>query len=922
MSKQRIGWLGMTAIGFGGACLSIYTMSSLLVGQGTITLPLMALGFLISIFSSIGYLELVLMYPKKIGGITNACADIFKPYNPIFSNLAGTSYWFAWLTATSFAAQYLASIVQPMFFPSISVNLLATGLIIAVTAVCLMGLRCVQWVIVPLALAVLIMAVATVIVPIEVGQVNWATATNFQLIQTIPTDFGALTNIMACLYLIGWSVPAYECVLCYLGETDAPKKNAIYALFIAMAVTGLFFVVAPLIWLGVIGPTGLSKDLSQELWPVFAPIFGSFSKTANVFFVIFIMILCIFTPLLGPPRTLAQLSHDGLVPEFFGKMTKAGIPRNATLVTAAIAIGILWMGTPLWIIAATSFQYLLCISMASIAVWLLRIRAPQMTRLFRAPTVFIYLGIFSAAVWMLATILGFQQYGLTTMIIGIVFAFIGTPLYLWRKITDRIAAKLPPLPSSLHIKLTGTMLAVLAFDVIGYLIAVNSLKESDPHLNMLEDIFVIVALIAITVGLALPGMIVHAAEEINRATKRLIKTNLFDLSQAMEELGAGSLKQKKIKSDIIPIEIRSRDEIGEMAFSFNEMQEEIQKTANSFNEVRQRLYSTLGELKSLNETLEKRVNERTQALDDSNKKLQNEINERIKMEKKVKKIHNHLVVAARYAGMADIAKSTLHNIGNILNSINTSVTMLNQHLKNSEIDSLDQLSTLIKEHTDNIDNFILHDEKGQLIPSYICALADNWQKDKKTFFDELDSLQNNIDHVRDIINMQQGLSRAVGIAEEISIDELVDDAWALKKDENKSVVISKELNQSKTIITDRVKLLQVIVNIINNAFEALENAAVSNKKLNVSLLEESDHFIIQIKDNGVGISSLNLKKIFTYGFTTKKTGHGLGLHSSVLEVKELGGTLEVKSEGEGQGATFIITLPYVYKKEKLPAEVE
>src|SRR5689334_16479914 len=103
--KNDIGWLGMAAIGLGGASLSVYTMSSLFSTTGTVTLSLMALGFVVSVLSSFGYLELVLMYPKKVGGITNACSEILYPYNPIFSNLAGTSYWFAWLTAASFAAQ-------------------------------------------------------------------------------------------------------------------------------------------------------------------------------------------------------------------------------------------------------------------------------------------------------------------------------------------------------------------------------------------------------------------------------------------------------------------------------------------------------------------------------------------------------------------------------------------------------------------------------------------------------------------------------------------------------------------------------------------------------------------------------------------------------------------------------------------------
>jgi C4-dicarboxylate-specific signal transduction histidine kinase len=359
-----------------------------------------------------------------------------------------------------------------------------------------------------------------------------------------------------------------------------------------------------------------------------------------------------------------------------------------------------------------------------------------------------------------------------------------------------------------------------------------------------------------------------------------------------------------------------------MAFSFNEMQLEIQKTANSFNEIRQRLYSTLHELKTLNETLEKRVAERTKELHTINQQLQNEIFERTKMEQKVKKIHNQLVTAARKAGMADIAKSTMHNIGNILNSINTSAALLQQKINISEMEGILQLAEMLKQHAHDIDNFLLNDEKGQLVPNYISALAEQWVKDKEKFNHELNALSNNIEHIRNIINMQQTLSTAIGIPEEIVIKDIINEALALQKEDAKAnIKIIKKLSQTKKITVDRVKLLQIIVNLINNAIDALVVSRVKEKVLTLSLQEKEENFQIIIQDNGIGIAEENIQKLFSYGFTTKESGHGLGLHSSSLEIKEMGGILEAKSEGVELGATFTLTLPYFYNKEKVVEDI-
>src|SRR5262249_35091929 len=156
--------------------------------------------------------------------------------------------------------------------------------------------------------------------------------------------------------------------------------------------------------------------------------------------------------------------------------------------------------------------YLISICMPSIAVWLLRRNEPQMERPYRAPRGTIVLGLMAAVGWALTTVLGFEQFGLPTVVVGIAFAYAGAALYAWRKGMDRRKQGLPFVARTLHLKLTGTMVAVLAFDVVGYLIAVSSLPGQKTSLiTMLADIFVIVALLTISVGIVLPGMIAHSA---------------------------------------------------------------------------------------------------------------------------------------------------------------------------------------------------------------------------------------------------------------------------------------------------------------------------------------------------------------------------------------------------------------------------
>src|SRR4029079_495801 len=195
-----------------------------------------------------------------------------------------------------------------------------------------------------------------------------------------------------------------------------------------------------------------------------------------------------------------------------------------------------------------------------------------------------------ACIWLLAAVLGFQQFGLPTVVFGLALAYSGAALYAWRVIEDRRRAGLPAIAQTLHVKLTGAMVAVLVLDGIAYLLAVDTVSaEHHILVSFLADIFVAVALLTISVGLVLPGMITYSATEVSKAAKRLTTGTLRDFSLAMAALGRGDLDAAKASVNIVPVRPNSRDELGEMAEAFNVLQEQVRVAAVGLGEARENL---------------------------------------------------------------------------------------------------------------------------------------------------------------------------------------------------------------------------------------------------------------------------------------------------------------------------------------------
>ena len=580
----------------GGSNQSLFLLTALFAGQGAINgqgsaaVPLLIFGLLLSWAAAPAWTELVLMYPKRVGGIAATCSEAFRPYNPVLANLTGVCYWWGWIPTCGLTAIFSASAIHEWYLPGIPIPLMACGIVLLFTAVNLCGVQWAGRLAVPIATGSALLAFISALAPVVTGQVDWQRASTFHLTVPFAGWFGELTSLMAGLYLIGFAAPAFEAAACHVGETKDPNKNVPRAMLASGLMASIYFIVLPLVWLGALGSEQLSKDLMLVLGPTFAPVFGSFAKASAIWFMMFNMFHGTLQPLAGAARTMSQLAEDGLLPRFFERRSRFDAPWVATVITAAMAIFFLLLGDPIWLIAAANFTYLISICLPNVAVWLLRKDHPDMPRPYRAPRGMIVAGLVASAIWGISAVLGFQQFGMKTVLIGVLFAYSGAALYAWRIFNDRRAAGLPGIANTLHIKLTGAMLAVLALDAAGYLLAVSSVpQQNSVMVSVLEDIFVVVAMLTITVGLVLPGMIAHAAMEVRDAASHLAMTTMKNFSHSLRALGRGDLDAPVTQGDFAPLKVTSRDELGEMAESFNQLQYEIGRASISLNETREEL---------------------------------------------------------------------------------------------------------------------------------------------------------------------------------------------------------------------------------------------------------------------------------------------------------------------------------------------
>jgi signal transduction histidine kinase len=296
------------------------------------------------------------------------------------------------------------------------------------------------------------------------------------------------------------------------------------------------------------------------------------------------------------------------------------------------------------------------------------------------------------------------------------------------------------------------------------------------------------------------------------------------------------------------------------------------------------------------------------------RELVHEIEERKRMEAQVAKTHQELLVASRQAGMAEIATNVLHNVGNVLNSVNVSAGVIAERLRQSSVHYVGRAARLLAEHKEDLPRFLTQDEKGARIPPYLAQLGDRLENEQKVLIAEIAELAGNVQHINEIVAMQQNYAGRAGVMETISLPELVEDALRVAQGgfERHRIRLEREFESGlPKASVDKHKVLQILVNLLQNAIKACKNANADPKVVTVRLSRDRsrERFVLVVKDNGVGIAGENLTRIFGHGFTTWEGGHGFGLHSCSLAATELGGTLLAASEGSGLGATFTLELP-------------
>jgi two-component system, NtrC family, sensor kinase len=272
------------------------------------------------------------------------------------------------------------------------------------------------------------------------------------------------------------------------------------------------------------------------------------------------------------------------------------------------------------------------------------------------------------------------------------------------------------------------------------------------------------------------------------------------------------------------------------------------------------------------------------------------------------------------ASMAEVASTALHNMGNVLTSVNVSASVIAQRLRESRIQNLSKALGLLREHKSDLAKFLAEDPKGRMLPGYLETLAEHLIAEHTDALREMEALTHSLEHMKEIVGLQQSYAKRCGFLETLQPAELVEDAlrmnWAAF--ERHGVSIVRQFSPTDPVTVDKHKVLQILVNLIRNAKYAMDESGNGEKILTLEIRPKTGETLaINVRDNGIGISPANLERIFEHGFTTKRDGHGFGLHSGITAALEMGGNLTAHSNGIGTGATFCLELPFSARTNQL-----
>lgn len=269
-----------------------------------------------------------------------------------------------------------------------------------------------------------------------------------------------------------------------------------------------------------------------------------------------------------------------------------------------------------------------------------------------------------------------------------------------------------------------------------------------------------------------------------------------------------------------------------------------------------------------------------------------------------------LVALTRQAGAAEVATSVLHNVGNVLTNVRIAAEMIQDRARAASHQHVRAVADLLLEHRDDLGAFVSHDARGQKVPDLLAALSTKLGQENAAIAADVASFLKSIDHASAIVSSQQQGAREGAFHEEVSVSEVVETALTINAAsfEKLGITVVRRYEDESLHRLDRHALLQVLINVVNNAKQALRETHGRERVITLVTRRDGHRTFIEVHDNGVGIPAENLGKIFNYGFTTKPDGFGFGLHSAASEVARLGGRIEARSDGVDHGAVLTIEL--------------
>lgn len=348
------------------------------------------------------------------------------------------------------------------------------------------------------------------------------------------------------------------------------------------------------------------------------------------------------------------------------------------------------------------------------------------------------------------------------------------------------------------------------------------------------------------------------------------------LIDAMSRVAKGQLSER--------LQPTGNDEIDVLARHFNVMVRELEHNDHT--------------IRDLNVNLQDRVRERTAQLESTIEELRD--------------TQSQLTDVAHRAGMAEVATGVLHNVGNVLNSVNISVALLTDQIRRSKLSDLESFTQRLADKRDELPTFLSSADRATRLVEFLEKVGSRLSGEHADILSEIESLAHKVEHIKGIINAQQAYARQMPFHEKVQLHQLFADVIKLHNEslQKHDIDIRVEADDLPSVMVEKAKLLQVIENLIKNAIESIVQNRSSEREVRVVARLLTEQMVqIAVSDTGGGIHPDARDKLFRYGFTTKPNGNGFGLHASALAVSNAGGRMYVESEGIGQGATFFIELP-------------